>query len=497
MTGCPVRVAVQFGSAAVRVAGVDAGGEPWLVAHLPPCGQAGAPAVAAMLTELIGPPTDEPGLEELVLVHPGRLTRSAVACWVAEYAGLAPRVRAVPAPRAAAGAAAGAGVAGLVVLDVGHYGAECAWLGPDGAVRAWRAVDAGGRRLDELVAARFAGSGATTAAEEARRLREALSLLPSGLPLRSGGHLTGADLRPVLAPVLGAVVNAVRDLLAVSGPAPVLLVGGVARTPLLAELLDEAGIPDVTVAPRLDAAAVLGALALPPDVGVVAPDPTGLPVAALPGPPRTSHRTDTDGVTADRPRWLGSAAPARSRSRAVPAVLGCAGVAAALLVAGGLVAAPGEPPGAAPVPAAGVLVQYGYRFDLPAGWEHTGGLAERRRVLLTPAAAPEGSDLIAVERTPLGYDSDAERQRARAELLAEFEAAVAAGSRLSGYDADARVAGRSGAAYRQADPDGTVVDWFVLLDGDAQLSVGCRYTGANADAVRTACDRVVASVGTA
>ena len=43
-------------------------------------------------------------------------------------------------------------------------------------------------------------------------------------------------------------------------------------------------------------------------------------------------------------------------------------------------ALPGTHPG---VRRAGVLVQYGYRVDLPEGWEHTGGLPERRRVLLT------------------------------------------------------------------------------------------------------------------
>ena len=50
---------------------------------------------------------------------------------------------------------------------------------------------------------------------------------------------------------------------AAAGPgrvSPVLLVGGVARTPLLAELLDAAGVHDVRVADRPDAAAVLGAL---------------------------------------------------------------------------------------------------------------------------------------------------------------------------------------------------------------------------------------------
>jgi hypothetical protein len=43
-----------------------------------------------------------------------------------------------------------------------------------------------------------------------------------------------------------------------------------------------------------------------------------------------------------------------------------------------------------------------------------------------------------------------------------------------------------------ADP--TEVDWHVLLDGDAQLSVGCRHTAAHAAVVATACATVVGSL---
>jgi hypothetical protein len=50
-------------------------------------------------------------------------------------------------------------------------------------------------------------------------------------------------------------------------------------------------------------------------------------------------------------------------------------------------------------------------------------------------------------------------------------------------------------SYRQRDADGrTEVDWFVVLDGDAQLSIGCRHTPAAAEAVRAACAVVVGSV---
>jgi type VII secretion-associated protein (TIGR03931 family) len=128
------------------------------------------------------------------------------------------------------------------------------------------------------------------------------------------------------------------------------------------------------------------------------------------------------------------------------------------------------------------------------GWEHTGGQPEHRRVLLTPLTAPDGSDMIAVERSPLGYDTAAEPERAQAELRAAFDAAVAGGSALSGYDPGARFAGRAVTAYREEEPDRTVVDWFVVLDGDAQLSVGCRHTAVGAEVVRAACAAVVASV---
>jgi type VII secretion-associated protein (TIGR03931 family) len=285
-----------------------------------------------------------------------------------------------------------------------------------------------------------------------------LSLLPAV------DGVVAADVRPLLAEPLTAAVAALREVLA---DAPrVLLIGGVARTPLLARLVDEAGVAHAEVAPRPEAAAVLGALG-----GATEPGP---------GSAAAAHCVS----------YL-PALPARRRRPLRAALLGVAAAAAVvvLLVLGRLLA-----PAAAEAVPAGALVQYGYRLDVPAGWEHTGGLPERRRVLLTPVAAPDGSDLITVEHSPLGYDTAAEPQRARAELRAAYDAAVAQGSALSGYAPGADFAGRPVTAYRQEEPGGTVVDWFVVLDRDAQLSVGCRRTPAGAEAVRAACAVVVASV---
>ena len=142
--------------------------------------------------------------------------------------------------------------------------------------------------------------------------------------------------------------------------------------------------------------------------------------------------------------------------RAALLVLLAAALAAGLLGTGVLLFAPGTAV-AAP---AGVLVQYGYRLDVPTGWAHTGGLPERRRVLLTPAATPEGSDLIAVERSPLGYDADAERPRALAELRAEFDAAVAGGSACPASGRGRTPVARS-CATSSSTPTVAPVDWFV------------------------------------
>jgi len=130
---------------------------------------------------------------------------------------------------------------------------------------------------------------------------------------------------------------------------------------------------------------------------------------------------------------------------------------------------------------------------VPTGWRHSGGLPERRRTLLTPTIAPAGSDLIAVEQTPLGYDSDAEPARARAELADRFAAAAGTDRALHGPPRPGRIGGRSLSAYRQLD-GAVTTDWYVLFDRDAQLSVGCRHTAAGTATVAAACAEVLTSL---
>jgi len=262
--------------------------------------------------------------------------------------------------------------------------------------------------------------------------------------------------RVVATHVAAQVVDAVVALAREQSVTEVVLVG---RDPELATLLDAARVGPVRVA---GAPAVVGAVA-----------------AAGPPPPES--------VVDDIPPLL----PV-PRRRLVPVV-----VAGALLAVLGVVGALLVPTAAPRTGSPGQLVQYGYRFALPDGWAHTGALPERRRTVVTPVAAPDGIELIAVERTDLGYDTALEPARATADLRTVYDDALAAGERLDGF-APRRAAGRDVHTYRQSlTGGGGVVDWTVVLDGTAQLSVGCRHGPVASPALTAACEHVVSSVGRA
>jgi type VII secretion-associated protein (TIGR03931 family) len=475
------RVAVQLGAARLRVAIADP--RPRLLAELP-VPEAGPDP--AGYTALLDRPADE-----LLVVH-GLGAPPVVPATAAVVRFVPAAVAALASVDAAATVDVDRPVPEAVVVDCGHRGTDVVHVVHGRIVSACR-VPVGGAVLDAVTAELIGfigteqGVRGTVGPAEAHAARENLSLLPVVRVGHPPVELDALALRDALTPSLAEIVGAVRAVSDGAGPVPpVVLVGGVARAPLLAELLDAAGVPDVRVLPHPDSAAVVGALHLPA------------------GAPPDSRSTTPSASSGGAPEafWLPSVARPRHRLLRALAV----GTAAAVAVAG-LHAAGTALPATDPAPRGdgGDLVQYGYAVRLPAGWAHTGGLPERRRSLLTPLGAPDGSDLISVERTPLGYDADAEPQRARAELRAEFDRTVRAGAALAGFDADARFGGRPVVTYREnpssggTDGDGpsadpAEVDWYVLLDGDAQLSVGCRHTAAHAAVVATACATVVGSL---
>ncbi|HSK61992.1 MAG TPA: type VII secretion-associated protein, partial [Actinomycetospora sp.] len=127
------------------------------------------------------------------------------------------------------------------------------------------------------------------------------------------------------------------------------------------------------------------------------------------------------------------------------------------------------------------------------GWVTAGGDAAARRVLLRPAGAPRGTDLVAVQENPLDAAAAEDPERARSQLAAQSEAARSAGDPVSGYEPVAEFGSRPVARYRQEPAPGVRVDWFVVLSTPSMVSVGCRHGVDDTDARRVlaACAQVV------
>jgi type VII secretion-associated protein (TIGR03931 family) len=134
------------------------------------------------------------------------------------------------------------------------------------------------------------------------------------------------------------------------------------------------------------------------------------------------------------------------------------------------------------------IARYGYSFELIPGWEQAGGDARLREVRLTPSPRP-GPEEVLVQENQLGYDSGAEPERPRRELLAQLAAAQP--GHYTDFDPDASFAGRTVAYYRESPGDGSTVDWYLLFEGKVQVNIGCRHTPAVAGQVERACREVV------
>ncbi len=361
--------ALEVGTDATRlvVPGPDGRAEP--VAVLP----AGTTADTA-LDELVGQAAD------VALVHPPGWAPERVAAAAAGLAGR--RVHTVPSPVAVLAGETG----GRLVVDAGRSGTTLTVV-VGGCVRSTEWVPIGGDRLDAVLA------GATGCPpDRVRAAREALSFR-DGVDVPGFGRIDARRAEEVLRPEFDDVVARVPAV--VAGVGEIVVTGGLARTPLLAALLDDrAGCP-VRVLPEPDLAAVRGALAWSGEPRAVddVVDATGWPTA--------TERTGSEGTATSGSSASGCGRPDDAtrprRSRLLPA----AAVLGALLAGTGAVLGATPP---APAPPAGTLVQYGYATALPAGWEHTGGDPERRRTLLTRTGSPDGVELVSVERSPLGYD---------------------------------------------------------------------------------------------
>ncbi|GAB3486504.1 type VII secretion-associated protein [Amycolatopsis cihanbeyliensis] len=351
--------------------------------------------------------------------------------------------------------------------------------------------------------------------------RHAYTDVPMPPPF-ADAHVTREDLERLVATPLGAAVELTSATIEAAGLRPqqltaIFLVGGSSRIPMVSRLVHERSRVVPTTLDQPETVVARGALR----AVLVDPDRTGALAGAAgirPGAPRSpaDQRTDVVGPqdvphrppapaprqtppVPPRQRAVPQQAPARGQPVAVPPASGqgtparrrrgmfwLVGGAAALVVvavAGLLILLDqgGEEPDGR------TFAQYNYRFTAPSDWTQTEDVVARRQVVVKPSAAAEGDDLVSVQEFVLSYDGVAEHARLVRELREEIEAE----SRFDYpvFETEHRYAGRDAIYYQQVKPAATV-DWYVVVRGTTQISVGCQRARIP-EQVASACEQVV------
>jgi molecular chaperone DnaK len=448
-------------------------------------------------------------VEQLVLTHPADWggIRTQVLRQAAN--GMSERISLVPEPVAAAvfHASLGAQVETLAVLDLGggtvdvsvvrrvpaapgfqvlatkgdpsfggadvdqallqHIGQLVSRTDPDG----WRALIEGrelaDRRRRRVVSQDVQGAKETLS-------RHTYTDVPMPVPF-ADAHVTRTDLEQLIAAPLGRAVELTAAAIREAGitPAAIFLVGGSSRIPMVARLVHERTgvIPSTLDQPETVVAR--GALKAVPLVvprvvqplarqgaRPVAPRPMpSMPFRPPPPPPPAPVGRNR------KPWYIGGGA-----------LLVAAVVAVVLVLTSGGTESVGR-----------TIAQFDYQFTIPQGWKQVSSDTLRRETKVKPADAEAGLDAVIVQELALAFDPAAERDRAIGGLRTEYEQSTL---RLSDLNENARFAGRDVVSYRQR-VDNATVDWFVVFDKRAQVSIGCEYTDGGRDRVMTACDQVV------
>lgn len=385
----------------------------------------------------------------------------------------------------------GFGGADIDQLLLEHVGGLVATVDPDG----WRNL-VEGRELADRRRRRVLRQDVRGAKETLSRHAYTDVPLPPPFP---DAHVTRADLERLIQGPLSRAADLVRATVVNAGLtagqlAAVFLVGGSSRIPLVARLVHEAtGIVPTTL-DQPETVVARGALR------AVAIDPHR--TAKLPPAPPPSHPIPV--ARPPQPHYTPPPLPPPAPARPAKAPWLIGGAVVALVAAVAVVVAltsdnTPTPTGgqtsansSTPQPTTGQqIAQYSYRFTLPAGWHQAGSDGPTRKVQLRPDGETSGPDVVAVEERALTYDSTTDRSRALNELRSEYEKVQANG--YSGFKESHRFAGKDVVYYRRTAGDATV-DYYVVFQGNAQVTVGCQSSAGGRDRVRTACEQVVATL---
>ncbi|MCK2236895.1 MULTISPECIES: type VII secretion-associated protein [unclassified Crossiella] len=379
----------------------------------------------------------------------------------------------------------GFGGADIDQLLLEHVGVLVSAVDPDG----WRSL-VEGRELADRRRRRVLRQDVRGAKETLSRHAYTDVPLPPPFP---DAHVTRADLERLIHTPLARAAELVQATVHTAGLtaaqlSAVFLVGGSSRIPLVARLVHEAtGIVPTTL-DQPETVVARGALR------AVAADPhrtANLPPQPPPPPrlPPPSHYTPppppppAPAKTSKTPWLIGGA---------VVAAVAAVAITVALTTTGNPHASTsGTPTPTSQTPSGQQIAQYSYRFSLPEGWYQAGGDGPTRKVQLRPDGETTGPDVVAVEERALTYDSTTDRNRALSELRSEYQKVEADG--YSGFNQSHRFAGKDVVYYRRTAGDATV-DFYVVFQGRAQVTVGCQSSAGGRERVRAGCEQVVATL---
>lgn len=454
-------------------------------------------------------------LDQLVLTHPADWAAVRLAVLVGASNGLAHGVVCVPEPVAAAAQHARTVAPGtrLAVLDVGGGTSDVTVLartssgfqvldsrgdssfgGVDvdqallehvglqlvGEQRSrWQDV-LGGRGVSERRTRRALTNDVRGAKETLSRHSYADVPMPAGLP---DAHVTRDDLEALIAEKVTQVVEllagALREVGALDSQgrnhASVYLVGGSSRIPLVARLVHQrlGVLPVVTDAPET----------------VVA---RGALLATAP-PPVRSALNAPDGLDAS-PRDVagGDEAVALLRRRRRSRLIGAAVVVTLVAATGGFLLL--NRPGARASPTRTVQAQHA-SMVVPASWREAERTEDGQtsRLVLSPDGNPQDASRLLLVQTQLTAGADI--ASVAGTLGDQLSRQRDAGRSYDLFEPSGQYAGRPVVRYREQPGGGRVVDWFVVVSGGYQLSVGCGHVATDVtDASRGRCEQAVASV---
>jgi type VII secretion-associated protein (TIGR03931 family) len=134
------------------------------------------------------------------------------------------------------------------------------------------------------------------------------------------------------------------------------------------------------------------------------------------------------------------------------------------------------------------FAQYDFHFTTPSDWSQTGDNAAAKQVVVRPADAQTGNDLVVAQEIDMDFDATADRQQ----LVGYLQGVAQKSTIYSQFNGNTTYAGRQVISYLET-KEAATVNWYVVAQGKIRVHVGCQYATPSTqhDRVANACEQVV------